>query len=128
MGEVVLAGSVVPMPGDDIERRVVEGGAPQVPLKLGDYLKGAVVAVVICGMRCEEVAGVGQAVGSDGAKLGQTEAGSVVLENVAASLRVVQLDTKLDAARNEGDLAGGEAEDAELGVECEAAKLRHEQK
>ena len=87
-GEIVFAGGVVAVPGDDVERRVVEVGGPEVAQELGDDLEGAVVAVVVGGVRSEEVAGVGEAVGADRAELRQAEAGAVVFEEVAAGLLV----------------------------------------
>ena len=54
-GEVVLAGSVVAVPGDDVEWRMVEVGGPEVSEEFGYDLEGAVVAVVEGGVRSEEV-------------------------------------------------------------------------
>ncbi len=58
---------------------------------------------------------------------GRRKGWPVVFAEVAAGLSVEQLDAELDAAGDEGDLAGGEVEDAELGVEHEAAELGHEE-
>ncbi len=85
-GEVVFAGRVVAVPGDDVEGRVVEVGGPEIALKFCDDLEGGVVAVVVGGMGGEEVAGVGEAVGADCAEFRQAEAGSVVFEEIAAGL------------------------------------------
>ena len=125
--EIVLAGRVVAVPGDDVEWGVVEVGRPEVAEEFGDDLEGAVVAVVVGGDRGEEVAGVGETVGADGAEFGEAESWPVVFEDVAAGLRVEQLDAELDAARNDGDFAGCEVEDAEFGVEHEAAELGDEE-
>ena len=127
-GEVVLAGRVVAVPGDDVEWGVVEVCSPEVALKFGDDLKGGVVAVVVGGVWGEKVASVGKAVGADCTELRQSEAGAVVFEEVAASLGGKQLDAELDAARNDGNFAGCEIDDAEFGVEHEATELGHEEK
>ena len=107
-GEVVFAGGIVAVPGDDVEGGVVEVGGPEVSEEFGDDLEGAVVAVIVGGVRGEEVAGVGEAVGADGAELGEAKGLAVVFEEVAAGLGVEQLDAELDAAGDEGDFAGGD--------------------
>lgn len=126
-GQVVLAGSVVAVPGDDVERRVVEVGDPEIAEELGDDLEGTVVAVVEGCVRSEEVARVGEAVGSDWAEIGEAERLTVVFEEIAAGLLVEKFDTELDASGNEGDFAGCEVDEAELGVEQDAAELRDEE-
>ena len=87
-GEVVLAGGVVTVPGDDVEGGVVEVCSPEVAEELGDDLEGAAVVVFEGGVGGKEVAGVGQAVGPDGAEVGEAEGLAVVLEKVAAGLLV----------------------------------------
>ena len=125
-GEVVFAGGVVAVPGDDVERGVVEVGGPEIAEELGDDLEGAAVAVFEGGVWGEEVAGVGEAVGSDGAEVGEAEGLAVVLEEVASGLLWLgsfgeEFYTELDASGDEGYFAGDEIDDAEFGVEQEAA-------
>ena len=57
-----------------------------------------------------------------GAEFGQPERRAVVLADVAARLLVRQLDAELDAARNDGDLAGRDVENAELGMQRQRAR------
>jgi len=131
-GEVVLAGGVVAVPCDDVERGMVEVGSPiDCPGIL--RLPGSWhVSIVVGGVWSEEVAAVGEAVRSDGAEFGEPEAGAVVFEEVAAGLRGFswrreEFDAELDAAGDEGDLAGGKIEYAEFGVEHQAAQLWDEE-
>ena len=39
-GEIVNIGRVIAVPGDDVERRMVELGCPEIALKLGDNVPG----------------------------------------------------------------------------------------
>ncbi len=88
VGEIVFAGGVVAVPGDDVEGRVVEVGGPEIAEEFCDDLEGSAIAIVKGGVRGEEVAGVGEAVGSDGSEFGEAEGGAVVLAEVAAGLDV----------------------------------------
>src|SRR4029077_2090518 len=68
--QIIGVRRVVAMPGDDVERRVVELGRPEIALELGDDLAG--FGVVLKGRhRGPEVAWVGEAVGADRSELGQ---------------------------------------------------------
>ena len=119
--ERIFAGSIVAVPGDDVEWGVIEVGGPEVPEEFSYYLESSAVAVFVGGMRSEEVAGVGEAIGSDGSQFWQAKGGAVVFEEVASRMRVEQDDAKFYAAGNDGDLAGCDIKNAELGVEGETA-------
>ena len=71
------------MPGDDVERGVVEGRDPETAEELGDDVKIA-FAVVEGGDGGEKIARVGEAVGADGAEIGQAEGLAVVFADVAS--------------------------------------------
>ena len=62
--EVVLVRRVVAVPRDDVERRVVDRGRPQVALELGHQLELA-FAVLEPRVRRQEVARIGEAVAAD---------------------------------------------------------------
>ena len=72
--EVVLVGRVVAMPGDHIERRVVDVGGPQIALKFGDDLEVALSRSSYAASGVRKSRAVGQAVGADRAELRQAEA------------------------------------------------------
>src|SRR4029079_6435594 len=63
----------------------------------------------------------------DRAALGQRERTAVVLAHIAARGSLYQLDPKLDPARDDGNLARFDLDDAELGCEAQLSLLRHEQ-
>jgi len=65
-------------------------------------------AVLVGGDGGEEVAGVGEAVGADGAALRQGEGAAVVLADVAAGGAGGKLGAELDAAGDDRDFAGFE--------------------
>ena len=118
-GHVVLVGRVVAVPGDDVERASDCSARPELAEELGDDFEVA-VDVFVGGDGGEEVAGVGEAVGADGAEVGQAEGLAVVFADVAAGLVVEELDAELDAARDDGEIAGLDFEDAALGDEAES--------
>ena len=91
------------------------------------YIREGASRVLVGGDRRQEVARVGQAVGADRPALGQRERAAVVLAQIAAGRPARELDPDLHAARDDGDLAGLDVDDAELGPEPQLALLRHEQ-
>ena len=58
------------MPGDHVQRRMSDGGNPQVALKLGDQFEIA-LTFFVGRHRGAEVTRVGQAIGADHAQVGQ---------------------------------------------------------
>src|SRR5271170_118000 len=82
-GHVVLVGRVVSVPGDDVERGVVEGRDPETAEEFGDDVEAA-FAIVEGGYGGEEIARVSEAVGADGAEIGQTKGLAVVFADVAS--------------------------------------------
>ncbi len=62
--EVVLVGHVVAVPGDNIEGRVILVGDEEMTLILGNDFEVGNVAVLVPSDGSEEVAGVGQSVGT----------------------------------------------------------------
>src|SRR5262249_4296701 len=74
-----------------------------------------------------EVAGVGEAVRTDGTAVGQRELGTVVLADVATCGPVDQLDLEFDAARDDANFAGSSLDPAELGEKARTSLLRHDE-
>ncbi len=62
--KIVAIGRVVAVPGDHIERRVIDRCPPQRPLELGDQLELPFAVLVAC-LRGFEVARIGEAIGAD---------------------------------------------------------------
>ena len=62
--QVVLVGDVVSVPGNNVEGRVVLVSNEQVALVLRDDLEIRNIPVFVAGNRNEEVAGVGQSIGT----------------------------------------------------------------
>jgi hypothetical protein len=81
--QVVFIGSVIAMPGDDVERRVVDLARPQIAAEFRDLLHGS-LTVLKPGDGGLEIARVRKAVGSDGAQVGKAKLLAVVLANIAA--------------------------------------------
>ena len=76
--------------------------------------------------RREEVARLREALRADQPQLGQAERRAVVLANVAACLLLEQLELELHAARDDADLARGDADFSQLGENQNFAQLRDE--
>ena len=124
--EVVLIGRVVAVPGDDVQRGVLDGRGPEGASPL-DGEGGGGVAVFEGGDGGEEVARVGEAVGSDGAAFGESEGGAVVFADVSAGGTGGEFCAELYAARNDADFSGSDVDGAELGAEAEGAFLRDDE-
>src|SRR4051812_12147470 len=113
------------MPGDHVERRALDVPDPQRAAPFDVYLTWR-VAVFVSGDGGQEVARVRHAVGADRAALRQGQGAAVILAEIAARRAAAQLDADLHAARDHGDLAGFDVDDAEFGPDAELALLRHE--
>ena len=83
--QIVSVRRVVAVPGDDVERRVIDLARPEISAKFRDQLHRA-FAVFVPGDRRFEIARVGEAVGADRAEVGQAEMLAVVFADVAARL------------------------------------------
>ena len=81
---VVLVRSVVTVPCNYIERRVIDFGPPQPPQKLGDHLERAFPVFVIRNRR-KKVTSIGEAICSNGPQIGKSKALSVVLADITTS-------------------------------------------
>ena len=73
------------------------------------------VAVLEPGGGRLEVARIGEPVGADRAEIGQAEGGAEILGDIAGGAALGQQHAEADAAGNDGDLAGGDVDPAELG-------------
>ena len=124
--KIVLAGRVVAVPGDDVQRRMTDVGAPQMPLEFRHQFEIA-FAILESRDRREEVARVRQAIAADRPKVGQLQHRAEVLADVAARFAVRQGNRKTDAARDQGDFLRLHLQHAHLGGDAQAALLRHDQ-
>src|SRR4051794_1361717 len=101
--QVVAPRRVIAVPGDDIERGMVERRGPQRAEEFLDDL-GLLVLVLEPGGRSLEIARIGEPVRADRPKFGEPKRQSVILRDIAARL-AVDLDPELDAARDQRDRA-----------------------
>ncbi|CUI67301.1 Uncharacterised protein [Achromobacter xylosoxidans] len=126
VAQVVLVRRVRAVPGDHVQRRMADRGAPEAAGELGDQFEVA-FHVFVPGHRRLEVAGIGQAVRADRAQFGQAQRGAEVLQHVAARAVVQQLHAEAHAARDHGDLQRLQVDQAQFGGQAQAALLRHQQ-
>lgn len=125
--QVVFVGVVQAVPGDDVKGRVVLLGRVQVACEFGGQSPGGVGVFVEGGDRGLEVAGVGEAVGSDGPEFGELEVPLVELEDVAADWTGGEGDAVADTAGDDADLIGPHEDLAELGLDVEHAVLEDDE-
>src|SRR5690554_90689 len=124
--QIVFVGRVSTLPGNDVQRRVLEHGAPEAACKFGDQFN-IVFDIFVPGHGYLEMPGIGQAVGAYGAELRQAQGGAEVLQHVAARGSVQQLDAEAHAARDDGNLAGLQVDQAQLCGQPQPTFLRHDQ-
>src|SRR5690606_8079026 len=124
--QVVLAGDVVAVPGHHIEGALADLGHVESALPLDEEPAGLLLPLV-GGEGSQEVPGIGEAVGTDWSALRAGEARTVVLAHEPAGFPVTQLYLELHAARQKGDLARREIDQAQFRAEAQAAELRDHQ-
>ncbi len=105
---------------------MVQGRRPQPALELLHQL-GRALDILEGGDGGQEIARIGQAVGADGPKLRQAEAGAIVLADIAARGVLGQLHAEPYAAGNDPDLQRPDLQDAHLGDQAKAALLGNDQ-
>ena len=74
-----------------------------------------------------EIARIGKAVGADCSEFRKTERQAVVFADISTSLLLCENDAKLDAARNDANLARRDFENSEFRMESKRAELRNNQ-
>lgn len=124
--EVVLVGIVEPMPCNDVERCVVLAGTEEVTIEFGDqrpFVSFLMILVVARDGRLE-VSRIGQAIGADGAKLGEFEVVLVELEDVAAHGAFWQSDAVPDTAGDDANLIWAYQEAAKFSLDIEDTVLK----
>lgn len=85
------------------------------------------VAILVGCHRCQKIARVSEAVGADRSSFRQGEGSAVILAQIAARRPSWQFDANLHAARDHGDLAWHNVNDAELRAKAEFALLLYEE-
>src|SRR3954469_21703564 len=102
--QVVTIRSVVPMPRDDVQRRMIGLASPKVSAEFCDDL-AFLVAVLVPRNRDLKIARIRESIRSDGTEVGQPELHAVVLTDIAAGVAVRKFDSEFQSTRNAGDLA-----------------------
>lgn len=123
--EIVFIGVVEAMPGDDVKGRVRLRSRKEAASKLREES--------ICGRareifnkRCGgglKVAGIGQAIGPNGTKLGELEVVLVELEDVAADWAIGERNMVTNSARNDAYFTWTDEQTAKLGANIKDSVL-----
>src|SRR6266850_4564154 len=116
LAQIVFVRRIVSVPGDDVERGMFERSDPQIAAPLHEQLAGDVL-IFVGSNRRQKIALIRKTISADGPALGQRQRATIVLTEVAAGRSVPELDADLHAAGDDGDLAGLDIDDAELGPE-----------
>ena len=124
--QVVLARRKIAVPGDHVERRLCDVGLVELAARFHVEL-ARLLDVLVGGAGIEKVARIGQTVGADRPALRQIEIGAVILADVTARGAIEQVDGKLEAARDDADLAGRDLEHTALGSQPQAIELGDDQ-
>ncbi len=124
--ELIFVGIVIAVPGDDVERRVPDLRAMQLPSPLHDE-RARGLAILVGGHGREKVALVGETICPDRASPRQPEGRTIILTDIAARRPLDQLHAEDDAARDDANLPGSDLDHAELGAEAQLPLLRHDQ-
>src|SRR3546814_20863721 len=82
--EIIFVWNEIAMPGDNVQRRMIQRHCPEQPLKLLHDLRRFVAVLIPC-LRRFEVASVGKAIGTDGTKLRQTKGLAIIFASITAS-------------------------------------------
>src|SRR3546814_3332509 len=82
--EIIFVWNEIAMPGDNVQRRMIQRHCPEQPLKLLHDLRRFVAVLIPC-LRRFEVASVGKAIGTDGTKLRQTKGLAIIFAYITAS-------------------------------------------
>ena len=101
--EVVLIRTVIAVPRDDVEWRVIDPGFVKAAAPF-DHHATTDFAVLECGNRAFEVTRIGKAVGPDRPAVRQVELLPVVLAHEAARRSLQQIDAIDEPARKDRDL------------------------
>src|SRR5258706_2307388 len=124
--QIVLVRGIVSVPSDHIERRMIEIRRPQRAAPFNKH-SGRSVSILVRRYRSEEVAWIGETVGSDRPAFRQGEGASIVLAKISARRARRQLDPHFNAARDHRNLARLDVDNTELGPEAQITLLRHDQ-
>lgn len=139
--EVVLVRVVVALPPNHVKRRVRLRGLEQSVVELHRH---GVVTAATTGSACRsrrakvlgkvrhgglEITGVGEAVGANGAELGELEMALVQLQRVAPrrTRRGCKMHLVFHAARDHGNLHGAHEQPAHLGANVQVPLLRDDE-
>src|SRR5690606_22994174 len=105
---------IVAMPGHYVQWRVADVGTPKSSLKLAYQLEVA-FEIFEFGCRRQKISRVGQAVRTNGAKVGQAESGSKVLADIAAGMAIRQRHAESATAGNDRNFFRLDVELSEFG-------------
>ena len=124
--QIVAIGREIAVPGDDVERRMIQCGAPQTALELLDH-RVWFIAILEPRHRGFDIARIGEAVGADRAEIRQAKQGAVIFADIATRLTVGQRDAKPHPTRDHRDLQGCDIDPAQLGIDRQPPLLGDDQ-
>ena len=101
---IVFAWRIVAPPGDHIERRVIELGAPDLAAEFVQPLRWLLTVLVGCHWNAE-IIGIRQTCGADQAEFRQAKRQAVIFADIAARLGIKQLDAELDTTRDQSQFS-----------------------
>lgn len=125
--KVIFVRHVVTMPCDYIERTMVLLALEELAPKLVDDIPWVVISHSIACYRVEEIASVGQSVGTEGAEFRELKAGTIDLKNVTSG-RTFNLDFETLTTLDDADFSRLDIEMAKLSLYVQGTLLGHNEK
>src|SRR6266702_719832 len=124
--EVIFVRSVVAMPGNYVQRRVVDLSRPETSEEFRRNMEFTITIFVSCRWGFE-VARIRQPNCPEGTKVRQEERLAIVLAEITAGLFLHQLHTEFESTWDNGKLAGSRFQNSQLRVQAQCTQLRNDQ-
>ncbi|MNN22982.1 hypothetical protein D3C81_1363650 [compost metagenome] len=124
--QVIFVRHVVTVPGDHVERRMIELAGPQLAEEFL-HQRGGLLQVFVGRHRGQEVPRIGQAIAANRPQVRQTQRCAMVFGDVTAGLRVEQFDAEFKAARQYGNFQRLQFKHAQFAGNAQAPQFRHQQ-
>src|SRR5258707_15785537 len=122
--QIVLVRGVVSVPSDHVERRMIDIRRAQCAAPFNKH-SGRSVSIFVRRYRSEEVAWIGETVGSDRPAFRQGEGASIVLAKISARRARRHLVPHFNASRDHRNLSRLDVSNTELGPESQFTLLLH---
>src|SRR5262249_50201239 len=120
--QVVFVRGKIPMPGDNVQRRMLELRTPERPKRFNVKRRGDIL-ILISRDRRKKIDLAGKEFRADRPPLGKGERTAIIFANIAAGTVIDKLEPEFHSPWDDGDLARLNLDNSELRCETQAAVL-----